>query len=60
MGPRAGLDGCGKYHPHRDFFFVLSSTLYFIRTCVFVLIVINFSFCLYLRLTTQTSELPTG
>jgi hypothetical protein len=18
MGPRAGLDGCGKFHPHRD------------------------------------------
>jgi hypothetical protein len=42
MGPRAGLDGCEKSRPHRDFFFVLC--LYFIRTpsyrlssfCVFV------------------------
>jgi hypothetical protein len=47
VGPVAGLDGCGKSRPHRDFF-VFSCTLYFIRTWFFVLIVL-FAFCLYLQ-----------
>jgi hypothetical protein len=32
VGPRAGLDGCGKSRPHRGFF-LFSFTLYFIRFC---------------------------
>ena len=28
-----GLDGCGKSRPHRDFFYSLVLSLYFIRTC---------------------------
>jgi hypothetical protein len=56
VGPRAGLDGCGKCRPLRLFFSVFSLTLYFIRTCFFVLIILYFAF-LYL-LTTQTSLSP--
>ena len=41
-----------------QFFFVFSCTLYFIRTCFFVLIVLHFAFCLYLQHTAQTSMLP--
>ena len=37
MGFRAGVDGCGKSRPHMNFF-IFSCTLYFIRTCVFVLL----------------------
>ena len=32
VGPRTGLDGCGKYYSNHDFF-VFSCTLYFIGTC---------------------------
>ena len=35
-----------------------SCILYFIRTCVFVLIVLHFAFCLYSHHTTQTSMIP--
>ena len=34
--------------------------LYFIRTCLFVLFVLHFAFCLYLQHTTQTSMPPGG
>ena len=44
VGPRADLDQCGKTRLHRDFFFIFSYTLHFIRTCVFVLIVLHFAF----------------
>jgi hypothetical protein len=27
VGPRAGLDRCGKSRPHRDFFFFFFSTI---------------------------------
>jgi hypothetical protein len=36
VGTSAGLDGCGKSRPHRNFFFVFPCTLYFIRACFFV------------------------
>jgi hypothetical protein len=52
VGPRAGLDRCGKSRPHRDFFFFLYSLLlcsYFIRICCFVLIALHFAFLMYLQ-----------
>ena len=39
-------------------FFLLSCTLYFIRTCVFVLIVLHFAFYFSLQHTTQISMPP--
>ena len=56
MGPKTGQDGCGKSHPHRDFFLVLSS--YFIRICFFVRIVLVFAFCPYCA--AQISMPPAG
>ena len=44
MGPKAGLDECGKSRPNCNFVFVFSCTLYFIRICVFCLIVLYFAF----------------
>ena len=48
VGPRVGLDGCGKSRPHRDFFYFLVLSLYFIHTCFFVLTVLASTFCLLL------------
>ena len=51
VGPRAGLDGCGKLRPHLAFFYFwtpsLVLSLYAFRTCFFVLIVLACAFCLY-------------
>ena len=45
VGPRAGLYGWRKLHPHRDFCFVLS--LYCILTWFFVLLALHSVFYLY-------------
>ena len=44
---------------NRENFFVFPCTLYFIRTCFFVLIVLHFAFCLYV-LHTNTNIHATG
>jgi hypothetical protein len=51
VGPRAGLDGCGKYRPHRDLFLFLSFCPY--PLCTFTFSVL-FSL-IPLKHTTQTS-----
>jgi hypothetical protein len=40
--------------------YVFSCTLYFIRTWLFVLIVLHFAFCFYLQHAAQTSITPAG
>jgi hypothetical protein len=46
--------------PPAGIFFVFSCTLYFIRTCSFVLIIVHVAFCPYLQHITQTSVPPAG
>jgi hypothetical protein len=49
VGPRAGVDGCGKFHPNGIFLFSVLY-LYF-----FVLIVLDFAFCPLLYNTHNTN-----
>ena len=56
--PGAGLDWCEKSTTTSIFLYSLALCLYFIRTCVFVLFVLHFTF--YPLLTTQTSTPPAG
>ena len=54
VGPRTGLDGCGKYRRHPEFLFC---ALYFIPTRFFVLIVLHFAF-FWSLLTTHNTSMP--
>ena len=61
MGPRVGLGGCGKFRLHREFsLYSLVLCLSLIPICFVFLIVLHFTFCLYVHHTHQTFMLPAG